>query len=161
LLRLDQGSTEPIAGRTEHALIDRLRDSFAVCDAVIISDYGYGVLTPRMRRTLTELQARQPRVVVADSRRLEFFRDVGLTAAKPNFDEATRLLDREVLENCRGRAEAVTAHAQNLLDMTGAQIVAATLDSDGAIVIERGRPPCRVQARAARQTCVVGAGDTF
>src|SRR5439155_15879058 len=60
-----------------------------------------------------------------------------------------------------GRVDAVAAHGERLLEATGAQIVAATLDSEGAIVVERGRPPYRLQARAARQTCVVGPGDTF
>src|SRR5439155_3133664 len=132
LLRLDQGSTEPIAGRTEQALIDCLRDIFAACDAIIVSDYGYGILTPRVRRTLAELQARRPRVVVADSRRLDCFRDAGLTAVKPNFDEVARLLGGQALGNARGRADAVAAHGERLLEATGAQIVAATLDREGA-----------------------------
>jgi D-beta-D-heptose 7-phosphate kinase/D-beta-D-heptose 1-phosphate adenosyltransferase len=102
LLRFDQGSSESLSGDAERRLIDKPQAVFPVCDAVIVSDYGYGILTPRVRWTLTELQSRSPRVIVADSRRLEVFREVGLTAAKPNFEEAARLLGGQGLENCQG-----------------------------------------------------------
>jgi D-beta-D-heptose 7-phosphate kinase/D-beta-D-heptose 1-phosphate adenosyltransferase len=60
LLRFDQGSTEPVDPDTEAALIDRLTALYTHCDAVIVSDYGYGILTPAVLRTLAELQARLP-----------------------------------------------------------------------------------------------------
>jgi D-beta-D-heptose 7-phosphate kinase/D-beta-D-heptose 1-phosphate adenosyltransferase len=39
LLRLDQGSTEPLDEVTEQALIRRLAEHFPLCDAIILSDY--------------------------------------------------------------------------------------------------------------------------
>jgi D-beta-D-heptose 7-phosphate kinase/D-beta-D-heptose 1-phosphate adenosyltransferase len=161
LLRFDQGANGPVSAAAERTLIRRLTDAFVASDAVIVSDYAYGVITPRVRRALTGLQVRHRRVLVADSRRLEFFRDVGLTAAKPNHDEAARLLGPGALDGGHGRAEAIAAQGGRLLELTGARIVAATLDADGAVVLERGRPPHRVAAAACRQACVVGAGDTF
>lgn len=114
-----------------------------------------------MRGTLAELQKERPRIVVADSRRLEVFREIGLTAAKPNFDEAMRLLDERVMENGPSRSEILSSHHERLLERTGAAVVAATLDSEGVVVFERGQPPCRLPAMALRQACVVGAGDTY
>src|SRR5947209_10583929 len=55
LLRLDQGSTGPIDEQAEAALIDRLAALFPQCDAVIVSDYRYGILTPRIIRALADL----------------------------------------------------------------------------------------------------------
>jgi D-beta-D-heptose 7-phosphate kinase/D-beta-D-heptose 1-phosphate adenosyltransferase len=161
MLRFDQGCTKPISPYSEQLLIDLLRAVFPVCDVIIISDYGYGVLTPRVRQTLAELQRQRPRIVVADSRRLEVFRDIGLTAAKPNFDEAIRLLDGQLWENRLSRSDGLSRHGERLMELTGAGIVAATLDSEGVVVFERGRPPCHIPAMAPRQACVVGAGDTF
>jgi len=161
LLRLDHGSTEPIDGVTEDHFLARLVPLFESTDAVIISDYRYGIITPRILRTLADLQARWSRVVVADSRRLDVFRDVGLTAVKPNYDEAIALLGASTLDSFRVRADAIAPHGERLLDLTGAQIAAVTLDSEGALVFERGRPPYRTYAQVARQACVAGAGDTF
>jgi D-beta-D-heptose 7-phosphate kinase/D-beta-D-heptose 1-phosphate adenosyltransferase len=161
LLRLDQGSTKPVDEEAERLLIQRLAGLFPRCDAVILSDYAYGILTPGIVRALADLQARWSRVVVADSRRLAVFRDVGVTAVKPNYDEAVALLGARALEGCRVRAEGVARYGEPLLDLTGSQIVAVTLDSEGALVFERGRSPYRSYARAVRHACVAGAGDTF
>ena len=47
------------------------------------------------------------------------------------------------------------------MDLTGARVAAVTLDCDGAVVCERGRPPYHIAAPPARRPRVAGAGDTF
>src|SRR5262249_30065804 len=161
LLRLDQGTTAAVDADTEHELIDRLAALFPRCDAVVVSDYGYGILTPRVIRALADLQARWSRVLVADSRRLAAFRDTGVTAVKPNYEEAVGLLGARALEGFRVRADGIARYGGRILELTGAQVAAVTLDSEGALVFERGKPPYRTYAPATRQACVAGAGDTF
>jgi D-beta-D-heptose 7-phosphate kinase/D-beta-D-heptose 1-phosphate adenosyltransferase len=160
LLRLDQGSTGPLDEETEQALIDRLTSLYPRADAVILSDYRYGILTPRVVRTLADLQAHWSKVLVTDSRRLQVFRDLGVTAVKPNYEEAVQLLGAHALDGFRVRAEGVAAYGERLLELTGAQIAAVTLDCEGALVFERGRPAYRTYTQPAR-SCVAGAGDTF
>src|SRR5436190_353831 len=92
LLRLDQGCTGPVDPVLERGLVERLVERYSRCDAVVVSDYGYGILTPRVIRVLAELQARQPRVLVVDSKQLAAYRAVGATAMKPNYAEAAQLL---------------------------------------------------------------------
>jgi D-beta-D-heptose 7-phosphate kinase / D-beta-D-heptose 1-phosphate adenosyltransferase len=170
LLRLDQGSTESIDPATEQELIDRLAELFARCAAVIVSDYSYGIITPRLVRALADLQARWSPVLVIDSRRLALFRDVAPTAVKPNYTEAAALVNGEPSPSrpsllsphpTRPRAEAIAAVGERILEVTGAQIAAVTLDSEGALIFERGRPPYRSYAQPVRHSGVVGAGDTF
>jgi D-beta-D-heptose 7-phosphate kinase/D-beta-D-heptose 1-phosphate adenosyltransferase len=55
----------------------------------------------------------------------------------------------------------VSRHGRRLLEVTGAQIAAVTLDADVAVFFERGRPPYRTYARAAAHSRAAGAGDTF
>lgn len=160
LLRLDEGSTEPLDRDSEQTLIDKLARLYPEADAVIVSDYRYGILTPRIVRTLADLQRRGAKVLVADSRRLGAFRDLGLTAVKPNYEEAVELLGGRALEGFCVRADGVAACGERLLELTGARIAAVTLDSEGALVFERDRPVYRTYAQAAR-SCVAGAGDTF
>jgi D-beta-D-heptose 7-phosphate kinase/D-beta-D-heptose 1-phosphate adenosyltransferase len=161
LLRLDQGTTGPADAATEVVLLARLEELFPRAGVVVLSDYGYGVLTPRMIVGLARLQAAAPRVIVADSRRLAAFRDVGVTAVKPNYQEALHLLEEEEVGGHRTRAEAVALFGDKILDRTGARIAAVTLDSEGALIFERGRPVYRTYAGTARPGCVAGAGDTF
>jgi D-beta-D-heptose 7-phosphate kinase/D-beta-D-heptose 1-phosphate adenosyltransferase len=60
LVRFDQGSTRAVDTRHEQALIDRLNELYPRCDAVIVSDYVYGILTPRVIDALGWLQRRHP-----------------------------------------------------------------------------------------------------
>jgi len=160
LVRFDQGSTGPLDWPTERALIARLEQLFARNDVIVVSDYGYGILTPRVIAALAALQAQSPRVLVADSKYLPAYCDVGITAIKPNYAEAARLLDIRSVEGPM-RADSIAAHGDRLLELTGAQIAAVTLDTDGAILIERGRPPYRTYARPTHHSYAAGAGDTF
>ncbi|MFL5802526.1 MAG: D-glycero-beta-D-manno-heptose 1-phosphate adenylyltransferase, partial [Roseiflexaceae bacterium] len=64
-------------------------------------------------------------------------------------------------EDCGPRAEQIIARSQQLLDITGARLAAITLDTEGAVVVERGGLPYRTYARPARHANAAGAGDTF
>jgi D-beta-D-heptose 7-phosphate kinase/D-beta-D-heptose 1-phosphate adenosyltransferase len=162
LLRFDQGCTDPLDPATEQAVLARLRDRFPRVGAVIVSDYGYGLITPGILAALADLQARHPRILVVDSRHhLPAFRDVGITAVKPNYEEVVELLGPHVLDGFGVRADGVALYAEQILDLTGAQLAAVTLDREGALLLERGRSPYRTYAPPARRSCVAGAGDTF
>jgi D-beta-D-heptose 7-phosphate kinase/D-beta-D-heptose 1-phosphate adenosyltransferase len=162
LLRFDEGDTGSIPPDVEEELLARLHVLWPTCDAVIVSDYGYGLITPAVLDALAELQASQPRVVVADSRhRLAAFRRIGVTAVKPNFEEFVELLGARDLETLPSRLATVAGYGDEVLERTGARMAAVTLDREGALLFERGRPPYRTYAPPARHSCVAGAGDTF
>ena len=126
-----------------------------------MSDYGYGVLTPGVIAKLAEFQADTPRMLVVDSKRLELYRDASPTAIKPNFGEALQLLGESGPTSPADRAEWMVSQGPRLLEIIGAGIVAVTLDTEGALVFERDRPPYRTFARTEQPSRAVGAGDTF
>jgi D-beta-D-heptose 7-phosphate kinase / D-beta-D-heptose 1-phosphate adenosyltransferase len=161
LVRFDQGSTGALEAASERALSARLADLVPTHDAVVVSDYGYGILSPRMIASLAEAQARAPRVVVVDSKTLPAYRRVGVTAVKPNFAEALALLGDRGVPPTDERVGTITREGQRLLEVTGAQIAAVSLDTDGAVFFERGSPPYRTYARPAVHARAAGAGDTF
>jgi len=161
LLRYDVGSTHHVARPIETALIERLTALFATHDALVISDYAYGILTPRVIAALGACQAQTPRVIVTDSKRLSAYRDIGVTAAKPNYEEALRLLGPRAARRTADRAAIIERYGARLLDVTGARIAAVTLDTDGALFFTRDGAPYRTYARPADHCRAAGAGDTF
>jgi D-beta-D-heptose 7-phosphate kinase/D-beta-D-heptose 1-phosphate adenosyltransferase len=161
IVRFDEGTTEPIDGHAAQEAMQRLRGLWDEADAVIVSDYGYGVLTPRLLHVVAGLHARSPRVLVADSKRLTAYHDIGVTAVKPNYSEAVQLLDAYRLDEPHERVPQMTAEGERLLDLTGARIAALTLDTQGALVFERGDPPYRTYAQPRPHSRAAGAGDTF
>jgi D-beta-D-heptose 7-phosphate kinase/D-beta-D-heptose 1-phosphate adenosyltransferase len=160
LVRFDQGDTDALDPATERALTERLVGLFPRCDLVIVSDYGYGVLAPEVVSNLARLQRRSPRVLAADSKDLAAYREARPTAIKPNYEEAIQLLGGHH-GRAPSRAEEIAGRGEELLERTGARLAAVTLDVDGAMVIERGRPPYRTYAKPARHSQAAGAGDTF
>ncbi|NJO04119.1 MAG: D-glycero-beta-D-manno-heptose 1-phosphate adenylyltransferase [Chloroflexaceae bacterium] len=159
LVRFDQGSTNAVDEVTERALIDRLCELWRWCDAVIVSDYCYGILTPRIIQAIGQRQEQAPRLLVLDSHNLPAYRAVGATVVKPNYAETVRLLGLPALDEAR--LEQLYLHGAATLELTGAQIAAVTLDSDGALIFEQQKPVYRTYARRATKAHPSGAGDTF
>ena len=161
LVRFDHGTTSSIDGAVETKLMRQLQEGFRRADVVIVSDYGYGILTRRLIDRLAQLQARWPRLLVLDAKRPELYQHAGVTAVKPNYGEAVRLLKLDAEEESAARVAQVAACEEQMLARTGAQIVAVTMDQEGALVFEKGRPPYRTYARPHPDSRAAGAGDTF
>ncbi len=159
MVRFDEGSTGPIGRGAEAELLARLRRRYGAADAVIVADYGYGVVTPRVRAELRRLQAATPRVLLVDAKSLDAYRDVGMTVAKPNYEQALRLTGPP--DPGVPRARLVGDRATALLERTGARVVVVTLDADGAVVLDRDGAAHRALARPIRRARAAGAGDTF
>lgn len=160
LLRYDAGSIDPIDGRLEHRLIHNLRALYPQMDVVVVSDYGYGVLTDGVIEALRTLQEQHPKPLVIDSKHLARFRALRPTVVKPNYGEALELLNLQPEQEGR-RAEQMIAHQHTLLEQTGAALVAVTLDSEGAILFQNGAPCYRTNAKIVAHPHTAGAGDTY
>ncbi len=161
LVRYDDGSAHALDADDEAVVVKGLECALQGVDAVIVSDYGYGVVTPAVVEALAAHQARNPRLVVVDSKHPARFRTLRPTAVKPNWSEALQLLGAGELDGVSERADGIAAEGDRILELTGAQIAAVTLDSEGAILFERGRPPHRTYAHTSAQSGGPGAGDTF
>jgi D-beta-D-heptose 7-phosphate kinase / D-beta-D-heptose 1-phosphate adenosyltransferase len=163
LVRFDSGTTDTIDEQTEQALIDELERSYPECNAVLVSDYSYGILTKRVIEKVSQLQARYNRVLVVDAKNLAAYRQCFLTAVKPNYEQVLKLLNipplKESDRSCR--VEQIIPYGDRLLELTGAKIVAVTLDAEGGIIFERNAQPHRTYTQPTIQSRTAGAGDTF
>jgi D-beta-D-heptose 7-phosphate kinase/D-beta-D-heptose 1-phosphate adenosyltransferase len=160
VVRFDEGRRTPLRPHTRACLLARLPALFAAADVVVVSDYGYGVLDEELVALLARLQQATPRVLVVDARDFGRYRQVAATAMKPNYDEVQAML-AQAPGHGTDRAAAVSAQGDRLLDVMGTQVVAVTLDRDGAVVCERGRPAYRTWTRPVPHRRACGAGDSF
>ncbi|MBX9880436.1 MAG: D-glycero-beta-D-manno-heptose 1-phosphate adenylyltransferase [Sphingomonas sp.] len=160
LLRLDRGSEGDLPDLIERRLIEALGKAWEAADAVIVSDYGYGICTDRVITAVAQLQRRSPRVLVADAKDLGRWAGAGLSAAKPNYAEAIALLGLGAVEGI-DRVEQIVAAREILAAHTGAQLLAVTLDTSGAVLLEPGCEPYRTFTSPAPDSHAAGAGDTF
>jgi D-beta-D-heptose 7-phosphate kinase/D-beta-D-heptose 1-phosphate adenosyltransferase len=158
LTRVDRGSAVTPDPREEAAVIRAIRRAWRGCLAVAIADYAYGTLSAPVVEAIGELQANDPRTILVDAKDLARYRAIGVTAAKPNFGQALALLGGASRDQ---RVAFLAERGDRLLETTGAHIVAVTLDHEGALAFERGRPSYRTYATPVRSATTSGAGDTF
>lgn len=161
LVRVDDGTTDAIDAASEDALIERLEAAYKDADLVIVSDYDYGVVTPRVLAALRDLATASPLPLIVDARDLRRYRRLPVTAVKPNYAEAIGLLGEAAQRGPKLRAAQIAANRDRILELTGADIVAVTLDADGVFVFERDAPAYRTYARPRNDAQATGGGDTF
>ncbi len=141
-------------GRWREELLGRLERLAPGCDAVAVSDYGYGAVLPEGLEALAAASPR-PRWICLDSRyRLGELR--GVDAATPNLEELAAWAGRPL------EAEGEVAEAaQRLRRHLGARFVLATRGNRGMTLAEEGREPVHIPIHGTDQVAdVTGAGDT-
>jgi len=159
LIRFDEGTETPLDVPHEQKIIERLYNLAAESDAILISDYGKGVLTKNIVYAIHDIAAARALPVVVDSKRLAFFAELSPFIVKPNYEEVIALC------NLPRQTTARVTQVKNALEMlekkTNANIIAVTLDSEGAVIFRNGHVACEAQAPPVSSPCVSGAGDTF
>jgi rfaE bifunctional protein kinase chain/domain len=125
-------------------------------DAVIVSDYGSGLITPALVSAIRRHRdtARVP--VILDTR-YGLLRYRGITACTPNESEVEHALGIRIGDNLRVLERA----GRTLLKQTRAAAVLVTRGSRGMALFEPDRPTRHIPIVGSDQIAdVTGAGDT-
>lgn len=156
VVRVDKATRLPGRSRARRELRSRLRGLAGAFDAVLVSDYGFGLLTPGLVQSAIAF-ARRRRIPVTVDSRYGLLGARGMTAVTPNEPEVEAALGITI-GNDRRKLEAA---GRTLLRRLGAQAVLITRGSDGMALFEPGRPCLHVPIHGSDQVAdVTGAGDT-
>ena len=154
LLRLDWEDAQPCGTDATTAMLAQLAAG-PKPDAIILSDYAKGVLTPATIAAVLQHSRGAP--VVVDPKTRDFGRYRGATTVTPNLRE---------LELAAGGpldpadTAAITRAAQSLIAAADLQAMVVTLSERGMLVVPREGEATAVPARALEVYDVTGAGDT-
>jgi D-glycero-beta-D-manno-heptose-7-phosphate kinase len=160
VVRIDREPGWPLDAAVSVALAKKIGPALETCDAVVLSDYGSGLVTPSLasviRRAVARRARRRPIPVLLDSRyRLLDYR--GLTTCTPNESEVEQVLGVRIKDDARALERAGRA----LLKRTRTQAVLVTRGSRGMALFEPGRATTHVPIFGSDEvTDVTGAGDT-
>ncbi len=148
-------------GPIRPALVRRVERAFAAAlrraDAVIVSDYGSGLVTPALwRRALAAARRRRPPPTFVDSRfALAGF--TGMTACTPNESEVEALVGVTIGDD----PAALERAGRRLLGRLECRAVVITRGSRGMAVFEPDRPTEHLPIVGSDEVAdVTGAGDT-
>ena len=163
LARFDTMPRGPIGHAAERALVGALSAALrrGDLDAVVIADYGTGVLTERLRCALRTARTRVPLLVV-DSHEPADWAPLAPDLVTPNVAEAAAALG-EPPPGGEDRAEWGARRWHELVRRLGGPDVLLTMDVEGALLLPAGTGPVRhaPAARPAAPSLACGAGDTF
>ncbi len=155
ILRVDHESCDPLCGSLETRLIEQLEAQIPWHDALLVSDYGKGVCTPRLLKAAIDAANRAGVPVMVDPSRscpLENYR--GVTVIKPNRLETELATGRKIATP----ADALAAGRQLCQDLD-AQRALITLDRDGMMLVERDGSGEIFPTHARAVYDITGAGD--
>ena len=155
IVRLDREPTGDLLPGTESDLISRLTTLAPRAQAIIVSDYGYGTVTPRVLEQIKAV-ARRTQVPVTVDSRYELPRFTGVTAATPNEAELEQLTGLPVDDE-----PSVEKSGRQLLERLAARMLLVTRGSRGMLLLERDGPSTFIPIHGTDEIAdVTGAGDT-
>jgi len=155
VIRIDYDSEPALASDEREQLEQRLREEIEQADAVIISDYNYGVVDTQMAAMARDAADRRRIPVFIDSRfRLSEF--PRFTSATPNEDEIAQLSGKPFTND-----QELEALGANLRELLVFRSLLVTRGSRGMVLFEADTKPLHIGAVGSLQPVdVTGAGDT-
>ena len=161
VFKVDEGAYSPLAASDAAELVARLEATLAGYDALVVTDFGYGLFGAELTEALPRICAAQGKpyyVDVSHSRRTNILKFRGPRLATPTEDE---------LRFAFGDPESGLSNlASRYYRESGAEQLVVTLGKRGALRFEPGEAGARLRtdhlpAFATYSVDPIGAGDVF
>jgi D-beta-D-heptose 7-phosphate kinase/D-beta-D-heptose 1-phosphate adenosyltransferase len=155
-VRYDRETTGPLSHATETRLLASLAEELPRAQAVILSDYGKGVIGPRLLAAAIPAARKRDIPVTVDPKPEHFRRYRGITCVTPNTAEACACMRLEP----KPGPDALIKLGRDILRALKSRSVLITRGSDGMSLFESGGRITHIPTVAREVFDVSGAGDT-
>ncbi|HEY7183895.1 MAG TPA: D-glycero-beta-D-manno-heptose-7-phosphate kinase [Blastocatellia bacterium] len=158
IVRADREDRSPVSDVVEDRIIAAFNQSISNADAVIVSDYDKGLLTPRVLRALIESARSRTKMVCLDPkiRNFSLYREVDVIT--PNQSEAERASGVEITDEL-----SLGAAARRIRELTECKNVLITRGELGMSLLgpkDDDEEMTHIPTTAREIYDVTGAGDT-
>ena len=162
VVRIDTGLTNQYSEITGRRLRKELDRALSDIDVIVISDYGYGVVSEPLIDEVAKLRERHCCQISVDAKTLRRYRRLRPTVIVPNLAEALMHLGQDpALNGALPDLQEIDALNVKLRDDVLAERSVITLGAHGAAVVDEGGRSFHVAARPVARAFDVGAGDSF
>ncbi len=155
VVRVDREDTRSLEGEGLARMKEHLQETIPNVDAVILEDYGKGVIQERLLSEIIPMARGLGKIVTVDPKRDHFPFYKGVTAITPNRLEAEEATGIHISDE-KGLHEA----GARLMERLQCDAVLITMGDQGMCLFKDGEPPLKIPARAREVYDVSGAGDT-
>ena len=155
MVRADRESRAPVSPEIESAVIAVFNQLIAAADAVVVSDYDKGLLTPRVLQSILAAAAQARKPVCLDPKIRNFAHYRPVTVITPNQAEAERATGLEITDE-----KSLLAAAQRIREMLECPHVLITRGEHGLSLLSENNSLLHIPTVAREVYDVTGAGDT-
>jgi len=156
LLRADYERVAALGEGVSSKILAHLSTLIPESGAVLLSDYGKGLLSPAVIAEIIALARAHCIPVIVDPKGQDFSIYRGASVLTPN--------RKELSDATKGAPtktdEEVCRAAESLIETCGIEAIVATRSGDGMSVIRLGQPPVHLRTTDLEVFDVSGAGDT-
>jgi D-beta-D-heptose 7-phosphate kinase / D-beta-D-heptose 1-phosphate adenosyltransferase len=153
VVRYDQENIDEINIESQNTIINTFKDIINEYDAILLSDYGKGVLTFNLTQSLISIANKNDKKLLVDPKGLDYSKYNGAYLLTPNKKEASEATNISIKDN-----KTLSQAIQILKDQCSLNVSLITLSEEGVAVFDH---ELRTHPTVAREVFdVTGAGDT-
>lgn len=155
VVRMDREKLHPVDGAIVKRMVDHIAGLMPDLNAVIIEDYGKGVIVPRLVAAIVRLAKKHRCLITVDPKEEHFAYYQGTTTITPNHHEAAGAVGFAIRDD-----DSLKRAGDKLLKKLRLESVLITLGENGMALFQKGRPMIKIPTVAQEVFDVSGAGDT-
>ncbi|MBU1045286.1 MAG: D-glycero-beta-D-manno-heptose-7-phosphate kinase [Candidatus Omnitrophica bacterium] len=155
LVRVDREQLGELSKKVLFEIIKYVRKHASLFDAIIIEDYGKGVISPDLIREVVSIAKKKNIIVTVDPKEDHFTYYKGVTCLTPNQSEAEKAIGIKITDE-----KSLFAAGKKFLHKLDCSSVLITRGEHGMCLFEKGKKPFQIPTRAQEVFDVSGAGDT-
>lgn len=155
IVRIDREVNTPICPEIENRVIDNIRKIASNFDAILLSDYNIGMMTPNVIEESIKIGRKLGLIVAVDAQE-NLGRFNGATVMTPNQPDSEKTLGYAITDN-----NILIKAGKDLLNITSSEKMLITRGGEGMVLFEKDGTISNVPAFNKTDVFdVTGAGDT-
>jgi D-glycero-beta-D-manno-heptose-7-phosphate kinase len=155
MVRADRESRSPIQPEIEEQVLAAFNSALSKAEAVVISDYDKGLLTPSLLEKVINATHAQGKLVCLDPKIKNFLSYRQVNVITPNQPEAERASGIEIIDE-----ESLLAAAHRIREMLDCDNLLITRGEHGMSLLDAENRMTHIPTVAREVFDVTGAGDT-
>jgi D-beta-D-heptose 7-phosphate kinase/D-beta-D-heptose 1-phosphate adenosyltransferase len=154
IARVDWESVDSLTRKVNNSLLEQISKHIDAFDAVIIEDYGKGVINPHLVKELVDLCCRKKKIITVDPKEehIDYYRNV--TALTPNLKEAQNAAGIKIKNK-----KEIPSLGKAIMQKLTPKCLLLTMGEDGMMLFADSRH-YHIPTAALEVFDVTGAGDT-
>ncbi len=155
VVRIDREVVKPVAEETLKAIVRHVAERIKSIDALIIEDYGKGVIVPALLREIVRVARKHKKIITVDPKETHFSYYRGVTTLTPNHHEAAAMVGFKIKDDA-----SLERAGRKMIQKLRCETALITLGENGMAIFQDGKKMIKIPTIAQEVFDVSGAGDT-